>query len=49
MWNYKEFKSEKAFYKWVDTHGHKHQWERIFVDNVPFAIEYRKNKIIDIQ
>jgi hypothetical protein len=41
MWKVKKFKTKELADKWLENNGHKVQWEQIFVNNVPFAINYR--------
>lgn len=48
MWKVKYFQSSLEFCNWINAHGHKYQYEQIFVNNVPFAIEYRELKKIDV-
>lgn len=41
MWEYREFKTQAALDKFIEKHGHKIQYEIIYINN-SFGIEYRK-------
>lgn len=41
MWITKTFKTKEAMTKFIAKHGHKIQWEEIFVNNA-YGIIYRK-------
>ena len=49
MWQIKRFKTLEAGKAWIEAHGHKIQWNQVFIENVPFAVEYRKLRVIDIR
>lgn len=40
MWLIKKFKSKEKFDKWIK--GKNIEYNQIFLNNVPYAIEYRK-------
>lgn len=44
MWEIKEFKNKEAYNKFIDKNKNKIQYENIFINNVAYAIEYRKLK-----
>ena len=48
MWKIKHFKTLKAFEKWIETEGHKYQWEQLFVNNKEYSVEYRRLTLIYI-
>ncbi len=42
MWLTKIFKNQSDYLKWMNKNKNKYQYERIFVNNVEYAIEYKK-------
>lgn len=42
LWIIKRFKTRMAFDIWKAGPGQKYQWREVFINNVPFAVEYRK-------
>ena len=42
MWIYKQFKTQKSFQKFLDKNSGRIQWQLLFVNNVRYAIEYRR-------
>lgn len=46
MWTTKYFKTLAAMQAWIAANQHRVQWTRIFVNNKPYALEYRKLRII---
>lgn len=46
MWNTKKFKSRKAFETWRRLRGHKYQWAMVYLNNVPYAVEFKKIRVI---
>ena len=42
MWIYKSFKTQKAFQNFLDKNSGKIQWQLLFVNNIHYAIEYRR-------
>lgn len=46
MWQTRKFRTIEAGRKWLAKNGHRIQWQEIFINNVPFAIEYRRLRVI---
>jgi len=40
MWQIKKFKTYEKMIEFIETH--KIQYNQVFINNVPFAIEYKK-------
>lgn len=41
MWEYKEFQTKAAFDKWMARAERKYRVQVIYVNNVPYAVEYK--------
>lgn len=41
MWTIKTFKTKEQMITFVNSR--KIQWQEVFINNVPYAIEYKKN------
>lgn len=41
MWTIKRFRTKEAMTKWIARHGHRYQWQEVFLDNA-FGVECRK-------
>lgn len=46
MWTVKTFKTREAYERFIAANEHRIQWQAIFVNNVPYAIEYRSLRSI---
>lgn len=46
MWQIKEFKTLKEMETFIRDNSI--QWEQVFIDNVPYAIEYKYNRFLTI-
>jgi hypothetical protein len=42
MWETKKFKTLESKTKWLEKNDHKIQWNVVIINNVNYAIEYRK-------
>lgn len=45
MWETKVFKTKEAMSNWINAHGHKNQWNYLYVNNA-YGVEYRKLRVI---
>lgn len=43
MWKYKNFKTQKNMYDWINKNEHKYQFTEIFVNN-GYCLEIKKLK-----
>lgn len=46
MWKIKTFKTKEAYLKFINKNKNKIYYKDIFINNVPYAIEYKKLIIV---
>lgn len=46
MWQVKKFRTILAGRRWIKRNEHRIQWQEVFVNNVPFAVEYRQLRTV---